>query len=64
MNFQAACFLCDARVNLHYIDTDALIALYRYFPWDKQNCPLELGSWTYDSSALSISKYGDAGDTR
>ena len=36
----------------------------RYFPWDRQDCELELGSWTYDSGSLALSKYGDGGDIR
>lgn len=34
----------------------------RYFPWDEQSCDLEMGSWTYDASALSLRKFKEGGD--
>ena len=32
-----------------------------YFPWDKQNCELEFGSWTYDGDSLDIVNKSDVG---
>ena len=36
----------------------------RYFPWDKQECELVVGSWTHDAGSLALNKYGDGADIR
>ena len=33
-----------------------------YFPFDKQNCPLKFGSWTYDGFQLDLINLKESGD--
>jgi hypothetical protein len=34
----------------------------RYFPFDKQNCTMKFGSWTYDGNRVDVKKESDTAD--
>ena len=46
-----------AKRNELFTYFDMCFILFRRFPYDRQNCTMKFGSWTYDSSKVNLQFY-------
>ena len=62
MLMYASTSIDDRRVK--FVSCFQFSEIARYFPWDRQDCRIEFGSWTYDTASLTLEVRGGQGDIR